>query len=176
MQMTLPAMTPILATAGIGWFYYRRIRSQFGRQAYQPTRALVRLAILGVAMLALIYGAVMLPHVWPGVLAGGLIGAAIGVFALRHTRVEPCLKAAYYTPNPWIGGALSLLLIGRLAWRWAGGAFSGGMPMAQTSPLTMAIAATLVGYYLVYGIGLRRQIRRPAPGSQPEPEPNASAE
>ncbi|KRD34898.1 hypothetical protein ASE35_09225 [Lysobacter sp. Root916] len=162
MQLSLPAMTPILATAGIGWIYYRRIRSQFGRQAYRPRRALVRLTILSVAMLALIFGAVMLPHVWPGVLAGSLIGAAIGVFALRHTHVEPCMKDAYYTPNPWIGGALSLLLIGRLAWRWAGGAFSSGMPTSQASPLTMAIAATLVGYYLVYGIGLRRQIRRPA--------------
>lgn len=162
MQLTLPALTPILATAGVGFILYRRIRRLFGRQPYRPKRALARLILLGVVMLALIVAAVMLPQVWPGIVAGIVAGTAIGVFALRHTQVEPCLREAYYTPNPWIGGALSLLLVGRLAWRWAGGAFSGGMPTTQASPLTMAIAATLIAYYLTYGMGLRRQLRRPA--------------
>jgi len=57
---------------------------------------------------------------------------------------------------------------------WNTGARSAGGGGSVTRRLTMAIAATLVGYYLVYGIGLRWQIRRPAPVSLPEP--NASAE
>jgi len=68
-----------------------------------------------------------------------------------------------YTPNPWIGGALSLLLVARLAWRWQQGARAfGPAAAAQPSVLTLAFAATLVAYYLVNGGGLAWRMRRPA--------------
>lgn len=157
MPIAMPALTPIVATVAIGFLYYRRIRGQFGRQAYRPRRALARLCLLGLVALALVAAAAVLPHVALAVAAGAAIGILVGVLALRHTHVEPGIPTAYYTPNPWIGGALSLLLIGRLAWRWSGGAFNGGMATTDASPWTLAIAGVLVAYYLVYGIGLRQQ-------------------
>jgi len=163
MPMAMPALTPILATVGIGFLYYRRIRSQFGRQAYKPRRALVRLCLLGVIALFLLFAAVFLPHVALAVVAGGLIGVVLGVVAMRHTHVEPGVPTAYYTPNPWIGGALSLVLVGRIAWRWGSGAFSPGMTANDASPWTLAIAAALVAYFLAYGIGLRRRALPGAP-------------
>ena len=61
----------------------------------------------------------------------------------------------------FIGGALSLLLLGRLAWRWSQGAFAGGAMQAgqQASPLTMAFAAALIAYFLVNNIGLMLRMR-----------------
>ena len=47
----LPALAPYLATAGIGWLYYRRIRRSFGRQRWQPRRTIARLLLVSVAYL-----------------------------------------------------------------------------------------------------------------------------
>jgi hypothetical protein len=155
------SLTPVLATAGIGWLYYRRIRRQFGRQPYQPKRAMFRIGLLALVACALLVMAFVLPHVGLGIVAGLAIGAGLGLFALRHTMIEAADGAHWYTPNPWIGGALSLLLVGRLAWRYGHGAFAtGGAQAAQNmSPLTLGIAATLVGFYVVNGIGLALRMR-----------------
>jgi lysozyme family protein len=58
-----------------------------------------------------------------------------------------------------------------LAWRWSQGAFLGGAAQStqQASPLTMAIAATLIAYSLVYSIGLVVRMRQLAP-AQPPPQ------
>ena len=100
----LPALTPYLATAGIGWLYYRRIRRSFGRQAWQPKRTVARLVLVSLVMLALVAAAVFLPHVGSGIALGTLVGAVLGVFALRHTHTQVVEGKRYYTPNPWIGG------------------------------------------------------------------------
>jgi hypothetical protein len=158
----LPALTPYLATAGIGWLYYRRIRRSFGRQSWQPRRTLLRLVLVSLVAVALLLAALYLPHTGWGIGIGALLGATLGGFGLKHTHAQVIDGQRYYTPNPWIGGALSLLLLGRLAWRWSQGAFLGGTSQAaqQASPLTMAIAATLIAYSLVYTIGLIVRMRR----------------
>ena len=157
----LPALMPYLATAGIGWIYYRRIRRSFGRQTWQPKRTAFRTGLLALVAIALAAAAVYLPRVGWGIAAGALGGAALGWFGLRHTHAEIVEGRGYYTPNPWIGGALSLLLLGRLAWRWSQGAFAGGAMQAgqQASPLTMAFAAALIAYFLVNNIGLMLRMR-----------------
>jgi hypothetical protein len=165
----LPALTPYLATAGIGWLYYRRIRRSFGRQSWQPGRTIARLVLVSLVAVALGFAAVFLPHTGLAIGIGALIGAVLGGFGLKHTHAQVIDGQRYYTPNPWIGGALSVLLLGRLAWRWSQGAFIGGgaQTAQQASPLTMGIAATLIAYSLVYSIGLLMRMRRlaPAPSS-----------
>lgn len=153
--------TPWLATAGIGWLYYRRIRRQFGRQDYRPRRNVLRIVLLALLACGLLYAAVAIPHVASGLAIGALAGAALGAFALRHTRIGVVEGVREYTPNPWIGAALALLLVGRLAWRWHDGAFAGGSAQVgqQASPLTFAFMGVLVTYYLVQGIGLLQRMR-----------------
>lgn len=163
----LPALMPYLATAGIGWIYYRRIRRSFGRQVWQPKRTAFRTLLLALASAGLAAAAIFLPRAGWGIAAGAVAGAALGWFALRHTHAEIVDGRGFYTPNPWIGGALSLLLIGRLAWRWSQGAFAdGAVQTAQhASPLTLAFAGALVAYFLVNNIGLMLRMRalgRPA--------------
>ena len=158
-------LSPLLLTAAVAFAYYRRIRRQFGRQPYQAKRSMVRTGLLGLATAGLLFAAVALPVSGIGLAigAGLAVGAALGVLALRHTRIETSDGARWYTPNPWIGGALSLLLIGRLAWRFGqgplGGAGAAAPAMQNASPLTLAIAATLVAYYLVNGAGLAWRMR-----------------
>lgn len=162
----LPALTPYLATAGIGWLYYRRIRRSFGRQPWQPKRTIARLVLVSLVAASLVCAAVFLPHVGVGIGIGAIAGGALGVFALKYTHAQATDGQRFYTPNPWIGGGLSLLLLGRLAWRWSQGALmgSGGAQFGQqASPLTLGIAATLIAYSLVYTSGLLLRMRGLAP-------------
>lgn len=156
------SLTPLLTTAGFGWLYYRRIRRQFGRQEYRPTRAMLRMVVLSIALLGLAVLAYVGPRVAWGVAAGLLAGGGLGTLALRHTAVERADDGrCWYTPNPWIGAALSVLLLGRLAWRYGSGALANGGAQAlrDISPLTLGIAGMLVAFYLANGIGLWRRMR-----------------
>jgi membrane associated rhomboid family serine protease len=161
----LPALTPYLATAGIGWLYYRRIRRSFGRQAWQPKRTIARLVLVSLVAASLVCAAVFLPHVGAGIAVGAVLGAALGVFAQKHTHAQLVDGKRYYTPNPWIGGGLTLLLLGRLAWRWSQGALAASSVQVgqQVSPLTLGIAATLIAYSLVHSSGLLLRMRELGP-------------
>jgi hypothetical protein len=154
----LPSLTPFVATAGIGWIYYRRIRRQFGRQPWRQGVAFwLRVGLLSLLLLALAFAAFALPQGLLAIAGGVAIGASLGALALRHTRIERVDGALWYTPNPWIGGALSLLLVLRLAWRWQQGTLAGGTQ--QPSALTLAFATTLVAFYLINGAGLAWRMR-----------------
>lgn len=75
----LPALTPYLATAGIGWLYYRRIRRSFGRQPWQPKRTIARLVLVSLVAASLACAAVFLPHVGVGIGIGAVVGGWPGV-------------------------------------------------------------------------------------------------
>lgn len=100
-------LTPSLATAGIGWLYYRRIRRYFGRQPWQPRRTLARLLVLALAAAGLSYLAAVLPPVGLGMGVGMLAGAALGALALQHTDIE-LRDGKRYTTRPIPGSAPDL--------------------------------------------------------------------
>ena len=81
-------------------------------------------------------------------------------------------------PNPWIGALLTVLLLGRLGWRFMvvwpqmqqASAAPGAMPPMgyASSPLTMLVIGLLVGYYIAYFSGLlihHRRFQRAHPGN-----------
>lgn len=157
----------------IAWRIYARVRRQIGRQRLAPART--RIAVVAFPLLVLLLAAAALPQplrlAW---LAAGLVlGAVLGSFALRHTRFEVAPEGLYYTPNAHLGVAVSLLLVGRIAWRFyqvstfdpahvpASGDFA-------RSPGTLAVFGILAGYYVRYAIGLlrwRSRVRTGAAGA-----------
>ncbi len=157
--MPTPTLAPLLTIGLIGWIMYRRIRRQFGRQPFTPKRQIARLAVLGLAMLGLLALAIgQIRFALP--IGVGLIGGAlVAMVNLRLTRFEWTADGDYYYPHPYVGAALSLLLVGRLIYR---SAIIGGMagignqpaPLAGQSPLTYGLLALLVGYYVAYSSGL----------------------
>ncbi|MCC4614329.1 hypothetical protein LL963_19910 [Xanthomonas campestris pv. esculenti] len=155
-------LTPYLSMAAIGYLYYRRIRRSFGRQQWKPTSTAVRSVVLIIAAAALAYAVYGLPQVRAGIAVGTLVGIGLGALSLRYTHAEWVDGRGWYTPNPWIGAALMLVLLGRLAWRWASGAFSQGPAVAgsQASALTLGIAAALVLYSLVHVGGVWWRLRQ----------------
>jgi hypothetical protein len=170
------SLTPYLFTGLLGLAYLRRIAANFGRQPWRPVRTGIRLGLLSLALVALLLAAVFVPGAGLSVGVGMLLGATLAGFALHHNHAEIIEGKRCYTPNPWIGGALSLLLVGRLLWRM------GRVDMAtmtsgsagfgqQASPLTLGIAATLVAFYVVNSIGLFVQMSRLAPSDPPLMQP-----
>lgn len=157
-------MLPILA-----WIVWRRVSRQFGRQPIRRKRMIFRIAVFAFLGCMLALSGFHKLALAEGLLGGVLAGGALGLLGLRLTRfeVDP-VKGDCYVPNPWIGALLTVLLLGRLAWRFlvlwpqmqhAPAAVQPGVypmqPMGYaSSPLTMLVIGLLVGYYIVYFSGL----------------------
>lgn len=157
--MDARALAPALVLPFIAWRVYARVRRNIGEQPLRPTQLVVRAVIFGVitavlALLAWRNGAALAG------LAGGLAaGVPLAWLGLRLTRFETNERGHFYTPNTYIGVALSLLLVARLAYRFvqlfaAAKAFGAPPPGTLWSPLTLGVFGLLAGYYVAYSIGV----------------------
>ncbi|HXY97413.1 MAG TPA: hypothetical protein VEH00_10610 [Steroidobacteraceae bacterium] len=171
-------ITPILIVVLVVFGIARRLRRTFGRQPLQPVRIWLRIGILTVAA-----GLIAATSVTRGVemveafIAGLACGAALAYIGLRHTRFEVTPEGRFYTPHTYIGLAVTLLLVARLAYRFlylANGPNVSFVPdpsaaaAYQRSPLTVGIFAVLVGYYVLFYAGVLLRTRAP---EAPAPDP-----
>jgi hypothetical protein len=155
--IAMPGYVPYLIAASVGFSIYRRIRSHFGRQPWRPKRTIGRVVLLSVLLGLLAVLLALRPAENWGIAAGAAIGSGLGLLALRLMRIDVSESGPGYTPNPWIGAALTGLLVGRMAWRIAAGGFTAPQ---SSSPLTLAIAATVLSFYVVQGLGLMHRMKR----------------
>ncbi len=96
-------------------------------------------------------------------LAGMISGAVLGMLALALTRWEADEDAFYYTPNRWLALLVVFALAARLAYGWWRGWHGGGAHSLLTASgtiISLAVAAGVIGYYLLYAIGVRRRLMR----------------
>jgi hypothetical protein len=153
--MTSPTI-PVLFGGLFAWSIYRRVRRNIGRQKLRPKRSIISLIIFSVFSLlifAFIHNATLLL----GFGGGLLLGAILGFVGLQLTKFETTDEGHFYTPNSYVGGALSVLLIGRMLyryWRLNDAAAAQNHPAPMQSPLTFFIVGLTFGYYIVYYIGL----------------------
>ena len=141
----------------IAWRIYRRVRRNIGQQPLRPRRALISVSILGLFSILFIGISLRQPHLLMGIGGGLLAGVLLGLTGLRLTRFETTAKGHFYTPNTPIGVALSILLVGRLAYRFMifrDMAAVPNHPPPFQSPLTFFIFGLTAGYYIVYQTGL----------------------
>jgi hypothetical protein len=164
MPMTPQMIGPLIATPLIALAIYRRVRGSFGKQPIRGKRMIARVAILGILAVLLGLSGFHNLELLEGLVGGILGGAVLGYVGLRLTRFETTAEGDRYIPNPWIGALLTVLLVGRLAWRFmvtmpAMDAAHQG-PALGNSPLTLAVFGLTVGYYMAYYIGLLVHHRR----------------
>lgn len=141
----------------LAWSFYRRVRRNIGRQKLQSRRIIFRMLILGLASCFILAGAYSLPLAALGFAGGALAGALLSLLGLRHTKFDTTPEGHFYTPNTYIGLALSFLLLGRIAYRmlmWSSPSGLAGQPDLFHSPLTLVLVGVTVGYYLGYYTGL----------------------
>jgi hypothetical protein len=166
-------IVPILIGALVLFGIYRRVRRNIGRQRLQPGRMQFRIVFLAIAAALIAFGASRDMNLLGALLAGLAGGAALGWFGLQHTKFEATAQGNFYTPHTYIGAAVSVLLIGRIAYRLliayptmhaASQADQDPFASFQRSPLTLAILGVVVGYYVCYYIGVLQRSRSLTPG------------
>jgi hypothetical protein len=99
---------------------------------------------------------------------GMALGAILGLLGLALTRWESQREGLFYTPSRWLALVVTLAIAARLIYGWWHATHSGtGAPgdehwliTASATELSVAVAAGLIGYYLVYSIGVRLQLAR----------------
>jgi xanthine/uracil permease len=162
-------VTPYLVAALIVWGLYRRMRRSFGRQRVTEGRMWVRVGILTViaVMAAVGTAAAHDLEVLGGLVAGIACGAALGYVGLRHTKFEVTAEGRYYTPHTYMGLAVTALFVGRVIYRFLSvydgtlpaGAAARGFGAYQANPFTLAALGVLVGYYVLYYLGVLQRTR-----------------
>jgi hypothetical protein len=148
---------PVLFGGLFAWSIYRRVRRNIGQQPLRPRRIIVSIVIISIITIVLFGFSLQQPHLLLGIGSGLLLGVPLGFVGLRLTRFETTDAGHFYTPNTTIGVALSVLFIGRLAYRfWAlrDAVMAAHSPPPFQSPLTLFILGLTLGYYLVFYIGL----------------------
>jgi hypothetical protein len=138
--MNTPAIVLLALAPLVLWRIYARVRRMVGRQRLSRMRPWTPLCLFPILV------------------------ALLALASLQHP-LERTAQGLFYTPNAYLGSALSLVLAGRILYRLAE-LYAGGLPAAGVpadfarSPLTLAIFGTLAGYYVAYAIGLLRWRRR----------------
>jgi hypothetical protein len=166
--VNLQTLLPFLIFALLGWVIYRRIRRTIGRQLIEPRRMYLRAGILTVLGAFIMLGSANSVTAMSAMAGGVVAGCALAFVGLRHTQFEATANARYYTPHMYIGLFVSLLLIGRLLYRYLQlmqhpasmvAPDPNAMATLQKSPMTIAIFGIVVGYYVFYILGVLRKSR-----------------
>jgi hypothetical protein len=101
-------------------------------------------------------------------LIGMGFGAILGVLGLAMTRWESQPEGLFYTPSRWLALIVTLAIAARFVYGWWRATHSGSSAFgnqhwlitASGTQLSLAVAAGLIGYYLVYSIGVRLRLAR----------------
>jgi hypothetical protein len=101
-------------------------------------------------------------------LIGMGFGAILGMLGLAMTRWESQPEGFFYTPSRWLALIVTLAVAARFVYSWWRATHYGGsapgdqhwLITASGTQLSLAVAAGLIGYYLVYSIGVRLRLAR----------------
>jgi hypothetical protein len=96
-------------------------------------------------------------------LIGMGVGGILGLLGLALTRWENQPEGLFYTPNRWLAVLVTLAIAARFIYGWWRATHFGSnapadqhwLLTASGTQLSLAVAAGLIGYYLVYSIGVR---------------------
>jgi hypothetical protein len=101
-------------------------------------------------------------------LIGMGIGGVLGLLGLVMTRWENRREGLFYTPNRWLAVLVTLAIAARFIYGWWRATHSGSsvrgdqhwLITASGTQLSLAVAAGLIAYYLVYSIGVGLRLKR----------------
>jgi len=162
--MTGPDFVPLAVGAVVAWRIVGRMRRNIGRQPLQPKRMVTRIVIYAVVTLLLAAFSVLHPRLLIGLGGGLALGVPLALVGLRLTKFEATAEGRFYTPNPYIGSALTILLAVRLVYRLIVLSTISQNPTqpppVMQSSLTLGVFGLLAGYYVAYYIGVLAQSRK----------------
>src|ERR1019366_6134565 len=160
MATSPPSLVPTLMLPYLAWRVYRRFHRNVGRQLLHTGRLVSGIVIFGAVAALLLFFCLFSTRMLAGIAGGLALGGVLALVGLRLTKFEVGqAKPHYYTPNTYIGVALSLLLLGRVLYRMSLNYFFVGSaatssPTLMQSPLTMLIIGLTAGYYIAFNSGV----------------------
>src|SRR5262249_58379530 len=100
-------------------------------------------------------------------LIGMSVGSALGFLGLALTRWESRSEGLFYTPSRWLAFIIVFAIAARVVYGWWHATQYGSdtgdqhwLITASGTQLSLAVAAGLIAYYLVYSIGVLLRVRR----------------
>ncbi|MCP8967604.1 hypothetical protein [Ectobacillus ponti] len=121
----------------IGFLIYRRVRRNIGWQLLSPRKLRVRTIIFLLIGLMFLSSGLLHPVSLVSDVAGIVIGGALAYYGMGLTSYQTNGGRRYYKPNTWIGSAVIVLFLGRLAYRfyrmYSMGLFDGSGPSAYAA-------------------------------------------
>jgi hypothetical protein len=101
-------------------------------------------------------------------LIGMGVGGILGLVGLAMTHWESRREGLFYTPSRWLALIVTLAIAARFVYGWWHATHSGSsapgdqhwLTTASGTQLSLAVAAGLIGYYVVYSIGVRLRLTR----------------
>jgi membrane protein CcdC involved in cytochrome C biogenesis len=167
--LLLVLLLPLIVIALMPLILIQRYRVGTARRKARPWLATLNVALMAFSAICFLAGAavttVWVPNALTGAAAGLALGAVLGLAGLALTRWEHTSATLHYTPNRWLVLIVTFVISARIAyglWRSWTVAQSGvsGMPivMAFGIPESLAAGGMVIGYYLAYGLGLRRRV------------------
>ena len=171
--LLLPVLLVLLVIVLTPLAIVQRYRSGTRRQRARGWLVAINLAGLALSTVLFLAAAtvtsIWVPDARIYTAAGLAAGVVAGLLGLLLTRWEPALDALYYTPNRPLVLTLTIVITARVlygfwrAWEsWRAGLSGGSWFVEAGVAGAMAAGAVVLGYYLTYWIGVRRQLRRHA--------------
>lgn len=171
MPLVFLLLLPLALIALMPLILLLRYRAGSARRLARPWMASLNLVLMALSAVCFVAGAALtnlwVPNALTGAAAGITLGAGLGLVGLGLTRWEQTTATLYYTPNRWLVLLVTFAVSARVIfglWRsWSvleGGMTGAPVLLAFGIPETLATGGMVIGYYLAYGIGVRRTVRR----------------
>jgi hypothetical protein len=149
----------------------QRYRVGTSRQRARGWLATLNVTGLTISTVLFLVGAavtnVWVPRAFGYTILGSAAGALLGLLGLWLTHWESDGYPLHFTPNRWLVLGILLAVAGRIGyglWRawesWQSGSTGGSWVVARGAAESLAAGAVVLGYYLVFWIGVRRRFHR----------------
>lgn len=169
--LLLAPLLVVLLIALIPFSLIQRYRVGTARQRARGWLIGLNIAALTLSAMMFVIGAgfsgIWIPHALSYSLAGLAVGSVLGIVGLVVTKWETMPDGLYYTPSRLLVLGVTLIVSARILygfWRamhtWRAGGFGDSWLGSAGVADSMAAGAVVLGYYLVYWIGVRRRFRR----------------
>jgi hypothetical protein len=169
--LVIPILVILAVIALIPFSILQRFRRGTARSQGRLWVATLNLVALALSLVLFLFGALItsayIPEAPRYTLAGVAAGCMLGLLGLALTRWEFDAGRLHYTPNRWLVLMVTLVVAARVAygfWRsweaWRASVESATWIVASGVAGSMSAGAVVLGYYLVFWMGVRRRVGR----------------
>jgi hypothetical protein len=169
--LLLLVLLPLVLVVLMPLILVQRYRLGSARRMARPWLLTLSLVLMALSAIFFLSGAALtaiwVPHAFGGAAAGVAVGTGLGVLGLVLTRWEATPATLHYTPNRWLVLIVTFAVTARVlyglwrSWSVARAGVSGApVVLAFGIPESLAVGGMVIGYYLMYALGLRRRLRK----------------